>query len=214
MGKTNDMKPPKDAGALQVPAKQGETDNESLARVAVSPVAKTSITVREFSKSFGDIDINKTAEHLMASVAQAKENNLSEAVEHLMAQAVALDSIFHTLAVRANRSEYLNNLKTYMTFALKAQNQSRMTLETLAEILNPKPYIQHNKAQYQQVNNGPRPSGRSLESNTRAREISKMTNGLLEDHHGEWLDTGAASTAGGTDKELATVEAQHGAENG
>ncbi len=111
------------------------------------------------------------------------------------------------------RSEF--SLKAYSEIAFKAQRQCRATLEALAEIKNPRPYIQNNKAQYQQVNNGeqPKPKNELIDTYAQARahaeKNSKTANGLLEDkrHEAEWLDTGAPETAGGNNKELETVGA-------
>jgi hypothetical protein len=44
---------------------------------------------------------------------------------------------------KGHSSEYVDHLKAYFNIALKAQNQCRMTLETLSEIKNPKPYKHH-----------------------------------------------------------------------
>lgn len=111
----------------------------------------------------------------------------------LISQAVALDAIFTRLSLRAhgNFGQYMKAAETYLRLALKAQSQCRATLETLAEIKNPRPYIQNNKAQYQQVNNG---TGNNSKTNTRPHahaEKSFSTNELLEDktHEQEWLDT-------------------------
>jgi mRNA-degrading endonuclease RelE of RelBE toxin-antitoxin system len=64
--------------------------------------------------------------------------------------------IFTRLSLRAhnNFGQYMKAAETYLRLALKAQSQCRATLETLAEIKNPRPYIQNNRAEYQQVNNG------------------------------------------------------------
>lgn len=111
----------------------------------------------------------------------------------LISQAVALDTIFTRLALRAhnNFGEYINAGEKYLRLALKAQSQCRATLETLAEIKNPRPYIQNNRAEYQQVNNG---TASNSDTSTRppARvEKTFSTNELLEDkiHEQEWLDT-------------------------
>lgn len=111
----------------------------------------------------------------------------------LMAQAIALDTIFTRLSLRAyhNLGEYINAGEKYLRLALKAQSQCRATLESLAEIKNPRPYIQNNRAEYQQVNNG---AVRNSETNARPpahAEKTFSTNELLEDktHEQEWLDT-------------------------
>lgn len=126
----------------------------------------------------------------------------------LLSQAQVLDVLFNKYILMAGRSEYMNSLEIYSEIAFKAQRQCRASLETLTEIKNPKPYIQNNKAQYQQANNGvPEPHAHG--------KNSKSTNGLLEDqsNDGQWLDTGAPETAGGNDKELEAVGAKHRAED-
>lgn len=117
----------------------------------------------------------------------------------LISQAVALDAIFTRLSLRAHNcfGQYMNAGEKYLRLALKAQSQCRATLESLAEIKNPRPYIQNNRAEYQQVNNG---AIRNSETSTRApahAEKTFSTNELLEDktHEQEWLDTRAQTEA-------------------
>ena len=117
----------------------------------------------------------------------------------LISQAVALDAIFTRLSLRAhnNFGQYMKAAETYLRLALKSQSQCRATLETLAEIKNPRPYIQNNRAEYQQVNNG---ADNNSKTNTRTHahtEKSFSTNELLEDktHEQEWLDTRAPTEA-------------------
>jgi len=92
-----------------------------------------------------------------------------------------------------------------MRLALKAQSQCRATLETLAEIKNPKNVAfvrQANIAQgHQQVNNGPTTENAA----PRARETEKTQNELLEANDGERLDTGTTGTAIPNDQTMETV---------
>jgi len=111
----------------------------------------------------------------------------------LISQAVTLDTLFTRLSLRAhsNFGQYMKAAETYLRLALKAQSQCRATLETLAEIKNPRPYIQNNRAEYQQVNNG---TGSNPKTNTPAHAHAGKTfstNELLEDktNEQEWLDT-------------------------
>jgi len=111
----------------------------------------------------------------------------------LISQAVTLDTLFTRLSLRAhsNFGQYMKAAETYLRLALKAQSQCRATLETLAEIKNPRPYIQNNRAEYQQVNNG---TGNNSKTNARPPAHAEKyfsTNELLEDktHEQEWLDT-------------------------
>jgi hypothetical protein len=136
------------------------------------------------------------------------------------------------MALRAQQQMGQNQLHVvdkYMKLALKAQSQCRATLETLAEIKNPRPYIQNNRAEYQQVNNGAAiesggTSQQYAQAHTRTRENQNPSNELLSAHSEnlikpnmpaleaqqyEAVDTGRTSETSGTDKELATVESQH-----
>ena len=74
----------------------------------------------------------------------------------LFNQAQALQSIFVNLSCQAARQEYRSNQELFLRLALKAQNQCRTTLETLAALKHP-PVVfakQANIAQgHQQVNN-------------------------------------------------------------
>ena len=93
--------------------------------------------------------------------------------------------------------------------AFKAQSQCRATVEALAEITNPRAVAfvkQDNIANGpQQVNNGEQ----AAPSRTEEKEIKP--NKLLEATHGERLDGGAQSAAGGANSELETVGAINGA---
>ena len=81
----------------------------------------------------------------------------------LKAQAHALQAIFMNLARRATTQEYMKHCETYLRMAMKAQNQCRMTLETLATIKNPPVVVARqaniNNGGQQQVNNGTAPAG-------------------------------------------------------
>ena len=95
----------------------------------------------------------------------------------------------------------MNAMDRYLRLALKAQSQCRATLETLATIKNP-PVIYAKQANIangpQQVNNGSLPA-------SVGGETSIEPNKLLEQQHGERLDTGTQSAAIGADKAMATV---------
>lgn len=94
----------------------------------------------------------------------------------------------------------------YAKLALRAQNQCRMTLETLATIKNP-PVVFAKQANiahdHQQVNNG------DAVSVARAGETGKPQPELLEAPHAKpkWMDAGAARAAKDADSVMATVEA-------
>ena len=131
--------------------------------------------------------------------------DMSSSERLLVAQATTLNAVCVDLFVRAhsNLGEYIGAAETFMKLALKAQNQCRMTLETLAAIKNP-PVVYARQANFsagpQQVNNGAIPH---------AAKSENAHYELLENGHGEGerLDGGAPGQAIGCDPAMAAVGA-------
>lgn len=122
----------------------------------------------------------------------------------LISQAQVLNVIFVEMSRRAalNMGEHLTAMDIYMRLALRAQNQCRTTLATLAEIKNPQPVAfvkQANIGYNQQVNNG--------EQAPRAEENKNRPNELLEESHEQRMDTGTPRTSSATNPAMETVGA-------
>lgn len=130
-----------------------------------------------------------------------QRGNMKPAEGMLLAQAVTLNAIFAELATRAaeNIGVRPDSFERYMRLALKAQSQSRTTLETLAEVKSPfrGAYVrQANFANgHQQVNNG-------------REENESAQNELKGDFN--VVDTGTQAARIGTDAPAATVAQIHG----
>ena len=107
---------------------------------------------------YGEPDIQALIQDLSDRVDRVHSGDLKPLEAMLYGQAQALQAIFTNLSRRSamNAGEYINASETYMKLALRAQSQCRATLETLAIVKNPMPYIkQANIANGpQQVNNG------------------------------------------------------------
>jgi hypothetical protein len=136
------------------------------------------------SKLFGEqLDVPGLMEHLREQAVAVNRGDLSQAEAMLMNQATALQSLFARLTERGMGQSQMPNLEGFMRLALRAQNQCRATLETLAAIKNP-PVIYAKQVNQttgpQQVNNG-------APASTQARGIENEQNKLL--------DAGTASTA-------------------
>ena len=189
----------------------GETDDETgrnLARLTTSPelAAFRAISAAEERSNIGEhIDVPTLMEQLRDQAAAVNRNDLTHAEAMLMNQATALQSLFSRLTEKAMGADCLPHFEVFMRMALRAQNQCRSTLETLAAIKNPQPVAFVRQANIahgpQQVNNGTLHPSES----PRARENEIEQNKLLEDKYGERLDTGTAKTAGGFDQDMATV---------
>jgi hypothetical protein len=73
----------------------------------------------------------------MEQIDKVAGGDLSRAENILLYQAHTLDFLFSELAQQAHCQQQMPNYEAFMRMALKAQNQCRMTLETLANIKNP-----------------------------------------------------------------------------
>ncbi|MBI2791357.1 MAG: hypothetical protein HYX61_05315 [Gammaproteobacteria bacterium] len=166
------------------------------------------ITQCTYSEYLKDLDPNVALQNLIEAGKKIKDGDLECLENVLIIQAHTLDMMFNNLACRASNRDYVSQTEAYMRLALKAQTQCRATIETLANIKNP-PHVafvkQANIGHNQQVNNNGTPVA------SRAGKIKNKQNQLLEEHHGERLDTGAQGSSIAADKELATVGEVDGA---
>lgn len=159
--------------------------------------------------SHGEMDMAMLSRMLDAQMADASAGKLGHLEQTLAGQAMALNAIFHEMARRAaaNMSGPPREMERYMRLAMKAQSQCRCTVETLAEIKNPRQVAfvtQANIAQNQQVNNGTPPRARTGKNRS-------SQNKLLEIDHVERLDTRAQGASGGSHPPLEAVARVYGA---
>lgn len=190
---------------LKVSLRKEETQSQAMARVALTPECLSAVVLVD-SKMMGDVDVTEVVDELRRQTAAINNGDLTRAEDMLLAQAHTLDSLFAQLTGRALRSQQRDGLESYMRLALKAQNQARATLQTLAELKAPRQVAfvqQANIGNQVQVNNG------STRQPVRTRKSAKAPNELLEVEHGERLDIRATGSAGGADQTVATVEAEH-----
>ena len=208
-------KPTKKCDPNQITAagKPDEDQAVAIARTVLRPTVQAAVTLKEYGKFCGDLDLAGLIESLTEQTRASSDGDLKRAEAMLTAQAHTLDAIFNNLARRAINAEYLDNLDRYLKLALRAQSQCRATWEALATIKNP-PIVgyvrQANIAHgHQQVNNTPAaPDGAP-----RAGENPNLQNKLLEEKDGERLDTGTTSTPSQADPAMATLGEVDRAEN-
>lgn len=153
--------------------------------------------------SFEGIDVPILVDHLRKHAAAVSSGDMTHAEAMLMNQATALQTLFARLAERAMLQEYMPNLEAYMRLSLRAQNQCRATLETLAAIKNP-PVVFAKQANisggHQQINNGTSAPASHAEKN-----INQPNELLTEVHHGKTLDTRGTAAAIRNNPAMATV---------
>ena len=192
---------------------QAESKADVMAHRSLRPTVQAALTLLDYNKGFGELSVNTLVNDLVEQCELANKGDLSRAEALLIAQAHTLDAIFHELARRAQRVEYLNQFDVNLRLALKAQSQCRATLETLATIKNPQAIAFVRQANIangpQQVNNGTMPS----DTPVHARQTGYQQNKPLEAQSGEGLDPGTPGTASRADSPLETLELVHRAKN-
>jgi hypothetical protein len=148
--------------------------------MAAQQILKTQFGSMEGSPGLGDYsDIFARAGNA------ASKGDLKMASEMMIAQALTLDSIFTEMARRMalNMGEYLGATETYARIAMKAQAQSRATLEALAKLHQPR----EQTVRHVHVNEG----GQAVIADQFHNHAGGARNGAIDDQsHG--AATGAA----------------------
>lgn len=202
----------------------GEEKGRNYAALITSSELSTVRIIKEAEKKSGlaaHIDVPTLMEQLRTQAVAVNRNDLSQAEAMLMNQATALQSLFAHLAEKALSGEHLPQFETFMRMALRAQNQCRATLETLAAIKNP-PVIYARQTNIahgnQQVNNGtaePVTHAGNVEGGDRGDHRRLFANAKTENRqnellkkgmHGQTVDTGRTGTAIGINAAVATME--------
>lgn len=205
------------AASLPVEVGDGETLAQKSARLAVDGVAGNAFLALTFGVPSGMLapdELGDLHKELKQTVERTKAGGTDQADSLLTAQAVSLNQIFIELARRSalNMGEYPKAAETYLRLALKAQSQCRTTLESLAEIRNPRPVAfvkQANIAHgHQQVNNGD--AACQAEYNPMRAEVENGQSKLLEETANVTrLDTRAQGKTGSGDTPLEALGAVH-----
>ena len=206
---------PRTATTLELVRSPDESQAEALGRTLVEPAVNAASTMQSYQGFLGEgIDIMSTIDAIHRSSQRIKGGDLSDLEGMLLGQATALQTIFTSLARRAQVQTHQRHLEAFLGLALKAQAQSRATITALVDLKYPRQVAFVKQANIsngpQQVNNG------GFETSTRAgahaaeRPIPQIKE--LEASDGQWLDTGAKGAAGGADPHMATVGKGNGAE--
>jgi hypothetical protein len=206
--------PPGDkSNRLDIAEQPGKTHDRLLSDVVAQGLVVNASTAMRFVKpAFGELSLTDMVASLRESGEAINRNDMASAERMLYAQAVALNAMFGELARVAHCNLFKNPevADRYMRLSLRAQNQSRATVETLAAMKNP-PVVFTRQANFangqQQVNNGVTNGPRE---GARAGETQPEPNKLLEANDVERLDTGAKGSAGGADPQMATLGAVNG----
>ena len=188
-----------------VPAKQDkQSDNEHYAKISLSASFMSAAISDSFTSALlPDAKLADVANALRDKVTTIQNGDMKPIEAMLIGQAQALQTMFVTLGRKAVAQTQLPHYTAFMNMALKAQSQSRATIQALTELKYPKQATFVKQANIttgnQQVNNG-------LLDPSHAKEKTIQSNELLENQKDEWLDSGAKGTASGINQDMAAVE--------
>ena len=194
--------------AETAPGLSDKDRKRARANMALRPSVNAAAVMVAYTQPLGEQDLAALVDALSGQMREVRSGDMKRAEAMLYGQAQALQAIFMNLARMAVGQEYLNQWEAFLRMGLKAQNQCRMTLETLATIKNPPVMFARqaniNNGGQQQVNNGLAKSSRTRENENEQSKLSEGDNELLP-------DTRASAVAGRVDPQMATVEKVNGA---
>jgi hypothetical protein len=132
----------------------------TAAQAVLRPSVLAALTIKDRFPDDDNLTVAALTAALAAQNAKIRDGDMARPEAMLIAQAHTLDTLFAEMVGRSranSREGFMHSADRYMRLALKAQGQCRTTLQPLSDIKNPRPYIQNNQAQYQQVNNATPP---------------------------------------------------------
>lgn len=185
------------AAAILAHAEAQTREKIATAQRTNNPAFLSMAVTESFSKTIAkDVDITYLLDEINHSIDQVQSGNLAELEALLLGQAKALQTMFMSLARRANNQEYLKQYTTYMNLALKSQSQSRATIQALVELKYPRQVVVTQQANFsaghQQVNNGT--TQQSFPTNTRthapahAEKNQNEPNELMDGTHEQTIE--------------------------
>ena len=131
--------------ALQVYRGEDDALGLAVARAILKPHFRHAVTASSLNKTqFGDMEggpgYGDYADALRERSKQSVEGDLAWVSSMLAAQAITLDNVFTELARRMamNMGQHISATDIYARHAMKAQAQSRATLEALANLHRPR----------------------------------------------------------------------------
>ncbi|GGP23024.1 hypothetical protein [Silvimonas iriomotensis] len=158
--------------AMKIVLKENEALKDALARVLATPQMRSIATALAYTTLNQTADPTAYLAQLDAQVNAIAQQDTSLLEATLLCQLSTLDIMFNNFALRASENTIPSQVDLLTRLALKAQAQSRATIEALAALKNPHPVSfvrQTNIAQGpQQINNAvPSSPGSSTQADAR-----------------------------------------------
>ncbi|MBC7618145.1 MAG: hypothetical protein H7293_04005 [Candidatus Saccharibacteria bacterium] len=203
---------------LEAEGLAGKTESESKGRAVMHPGANAVVAITSLKNlAGGEIDRLVMLDALNESMGRVKSGDLVDLEKMLLGQATALQAMFTSFAVRASDQTNTKIFETYMSLALKAQNQSRATISALVDLKYPRQATFVKQANItqgpQQINNGSQNLTRPVQDaqakpRSRGKNTESQQNKLLELKDGKaqkWVVTRETQSTKQSDRALETV---------
>lgn len=171
-------------------------ENHKLeAKILHMPSTINAVVSERYGQSlFPDVSLPELVTLLKESITAVQGGDMKGMEAMLVAQAHALQTMFASVARRAQGQEHLKQYAAHMNLALKAQAQCRATVQALVELKYPRQVIitqQANIANQQQVNNDSQAgqAGNAMKTiDAPAKKNQTRKNELLEHSQGSRLE--------------------------
>lgn len=200
-----------------------ELTTADKATMALAPSFNAAAVIQAYQGNVmgKDVDMGVLIDRLRDTFIEVKGGDLQTLEAMLISQATTLQTIFTSLARRAQNQQSQRNLEAFLGLALKAQTQSRATISALVDLKYPRQATFVRQANIangpQQVNNGAAAGATPAQyahAHTHAEKSAPEQNKLLEAKNGKFrkrMDTRAAQTAKRSYQAVEAVETVDGA---
>ena len=206
-----------------------DSEKKQLEQLDISArVQNTKLSIAMLTPDLANITserVEAVRDEYLEITKRVQSGDMADMEALLVGQALSLQAMFTKYGGLINANT--NNLKAcqaVFNMAMKAQAQSRATVQALVELKYPKSVVITKQANTtngnQQVNNGVDVNYQtSTRTHARAHaqantiEQNELLRSIDNEPTGERLDTRTQGTHGATDKELATVATQHRRKN-
>ena len=205
-----------------------DSEKKQLEQLDISArVQNTKLSIAMLTPDLANITserVEAVRDEYLEITKRVQSGDMADMEAVLVGQALSLQAMFTKYGglINANMSN-MKAMQAVFNMAMKAQAQSRATVQALVELKYPKSVVITKQANishgHQQVNNGV--DGGDFQSSTRTHahaqantiEQNELLRSIDNEPTGERLDTRTQGTHGATDKELATVATQHRRKN-
>ena len=204
-----------------------DSEKKQLEQLDISArVQNTKLSIAMLTPDLANITserVEAVRDEYLEITKRVQSGDMADMEALLVGQALSLQAMFTKYGGLINANT--NNLKAcqaVFNMAMKAQAQSRATVQALVELKYPKSVVITKQANishgHQQVNNGvdfPTSTRTHARAHAQANTIeqNELLRSIDNEPTGERMDTRKTGTHGATDKELATVATQHGRKN-